>query len=236
MSWLGIDLRRMGTGLLVFGVVGMIVAGIVAVGLAAGAISARNLDERVAADQARLVTTLERVDATMARTVTTIGNAGTTLTTTSETIGSAGDVLGRVADTSDELSQSLDVSILGSRPLQGAATRFGQLAVDARAFQDKADALATNLGVNAGDTAALADSIEDLRTELATLQSRVSSFEVTGQLVSYLVGGILLLSLLTAWLAVAGAGCAWFGYRLRRLGSEVAAAPPRNMPPTPGPR
>ena len=236
MSWLGIDLRRMGTGLLVFGVVGMIVAGIVAVGLAAGAISARNLDERVAADQARLVTTLERVDATMARTVTTIGNAGSTLTTTSETIGSAGDVLGRVADTSEELSQSLDVSILGSRPLQGAATRFGQLAVDARAFQDKADALATNLGVNAGDAGALADSVEDLRTELSSLQSRVSSFEVTGQLVSYLVGGILLLSLLVAWLAVAGAGCAWFGYRLRRLGMEVAAAPPRNMPPTPGPR
>ena len=232
MSWLGIDLRRMGTGLLVFGVVGMIVAGIVAVGLAAGAISARNLDERVAADRARLMTTLDRVDATMARTVTTIGNAGSTLTTTSETIGSAGDVLGRVADTSEELSQSLDISILGSRPLQGAATRFGQLAVDARAFQDKADALATNLGVNAGDAGALADSVEDLRTELSSLQDRVSSFEVTGQLVSYLVGGILLLSLLVAWLAVAGAGCAWFGYRLRRLGSEVAAAAES---PTPGP-
>ena len=76
MTWLGIDLRRMGTGLLVFGVIGMIVAGIVAVGLAAGAIAARNLDERVAADQARLVQTLERIDATMAQTVTTIGNAG----------------------------------------------------------------------------------------------------------------------------------------------------------------
>ena len=236
MTWLGIDLRRMGTGLLVFGVVGMIVAGIVAVGLAAGAIAARNLDERVAADQARLVQTLERIDATMAQTVTTIGNAGSTLTTTSETIGSAADVLGRVAETSDELSQSLDISILGSRPLQGAATRFGQLAVDARAFQDKAAALASNLGVNAGDTAALADRVDELRAEVSSLETRIASFEVTGQLVSFLVGGILLLSLLVAWLAVAGAGCAWFGYRLRRLGAEVAAAPPRNMPPTPGPR
>jgi hypothetical protein len=98
------------------------------------------------------------------------------------------------------------------------------------------NALATNLGVNAGDTGALADRVDELRAEVSSLESRISSFEVTGQLVSFLVGGILLMSLLVAWLAVAGAGCAWVGYRLRRLGSEVAAAPPRNMPPTPGPR
>src|SRR5690242_6214384 len=119
MSRLGIDLRRMGTTRLVFGIIGVIVAGLVAVGLIGGAIAARNLDERLATDQARLAQTLSRVDATMAQTVTTIGNAGTTLSTTSETLTSAGDVLGRVADTSDTLSSSLGaISILGAQPLR----------------------------------------------------------------------------------------------------------------------
>src|SRR5215218_5584264 len=121
MSWLGIDLRRMGTALLVFGVAGVVIAGLVAAGLFGGAIAARNLDERLEADQARLAQTLGRLDATMAQ----------TLTTTSETLGSAADVLGRVADTSEELSRSLDVSILGARPLATAASRFGDLSVDA---------------------------------------------------------------------------------------------------------
>jgi hypothetical protein len=66
MDWLGVDLRRMGTTLLVFGVIGMVIAGIVAAGLIGGAIAARNLDDRLAAERVRLVQTLDRVDAAMA--------------------------------------------------------------------------------------------------------------------------------------------------------------------------
>jgi hypothetical protein len=233
MSWLGIDIRRIGTGLLVFGVFGVVVAGIVAIGLIGGAVAARNLDERLTADQARLAQTLGRVDATMAQAVTTIGNAGTTLSTTSETLGSAADVLGRVADTSEELSQSLDISILGARPLSTAAARFGDLAVDARTFEDKAGQLAANLAVNSSDTGGLADRVDELRGEVTSLETRVEAFEATGEIVSLLVGGILLLGLLVAWLAIAGAACAWVGLRLRRLGLEVAEAAAE--PAAPGP-
>jgi hypothetical protein len=186
-------------------VFGVVVAGIVAIGLIGGAVAARNLDERLTADQARLAQTLGRVDATMAQAVTTIGNAGTTLSTTSETLGSAADVLGRVADTS----------------------------VDARTFEDKAGQLAANLAVNSSDTGGLADRVDELRGEVTSLETRVEAFEATGEIVSLLVGGILLLGLLVAWLAIAGAACAWVGLRLRRLGLEVAEAAAE--PAAPGP-
>ena len=215
----------MGTTLLVFGVIGMVIAGIVAAGLIGGAIAARNLDDRLAAERVRLVKTLDRVDAAMAQTVTTIDNAGATLGTTSETLASASGVLAQVAATSDDLSTSLNFSILGSQPLANAAARFGDLAVQVRGFQEKSQALADNLAVNSGDTSALATEIDGLRDELAALTKRVDSFEATGDIVGLLVGGILLLGLLVAWLAVAGAGCAWFGLRLRRLGSSIAATP-----------
>src|SRR6478735_3015873 len=205
MDWLGVDLRRMGTTLLVFGVIGMVIAGIVAAGLIGGAIAARNLDERLAAERVRLVQTLDRVDAAMAQTVTTIDNAGATLGTTSETLASASGVLAQVAATSDDLSTSLNFSILGSQPLASAAARFGDLAVQVRGFQEKARALADNLATNSGDTTALASEVDGLRDELAALTDRVASFEATGDVVGLLVGGILL---------------------LRRLGSSVAATPP----------
>ncbi len=223
MDWLGVDLRRMGTTLLVFGVIGMVVAGIVAAGLIGGAIAARNLDERLAAERVRLVKTLDLVDDAMAQTATTIENAGATLDTTSGTLASASGVLAQVAATSDDLSGSLDFSILGSQPLAGAAAKFGDLAAQVRGFQAKAEALSDNLSVNATDTTALATEVDGLRTELAALTERVDTFEATGELVGLLVGGILLVGLLVAWLAVAGAGCAWLGLRLRRLGSPVAA-------------
>lgn len=218
------DLRRTGTALLVFGVTGMVIAGIVALGLIGGAIAARDLDDRLVADQARLVQMLDRVDATMAQTVTTVDNAGATLTTTSETLASAGDVLGQVADTSQELSTSLDFSILGNQPLAGAATKFGDLAGQVRSFQEKAIALSENLAVNAGDTRELASKIALLRNEITALAARVDAFGATGELVGLLVGGILLLGLLVAWLAVAGAGCAWAGWRLRRYHAAGAGA------------
>jgi HAMP domain-containing protein len=224
MDWIGIDLRRLGTGLVAFGVTGMLIAGIVAVGLIAGAVAARNLDDRLATEQAQLVAALDRVDATMAQTVTTIDNAGATLTTTSGTLTQAATTLDKVASTAEELSTSLDFAILGNRPLAGAAARFGELAVEVRAFEDKASQLADNLGTNATDVGGLATQIDLLRDEVASLSGRVAAFEATGELVALLIGGILLLALLVAWLAVAGAGCAWMGLRLRRLGAPGAQA------------
>lgn len=224
MDGIGIDARRFGTALLVFGIIGALVAGTVAVGLAGAAIAARNLDDRLASDQARIVAALERVDATMGRLVTTTANASTTLATTSEALGSAGDVLGGLGATAEELSTSIDISILGSRPLAGAAARFGELAVQARSFQGDAQRLAGNLAVNAADVDGLAGELALLRTELDSIAERVAGFEATGEIVGLLVGATLLLAVLAGWLAVAGLFCAWLGLRLRRI-DRVAAMP-----------
>jgi hypothetical protein len=221
MDRLGIDARRMGVALIAFGLVGVLVAGSVAVGLAGAAIAARNLDDRLATDQARVVAALERVDATLGRLVNTTANASTTLTTTSETLGSAGDVLAGLGDTAEELSTSIDISIFGSRPLAGAAARFGELAIQARTFQADAERLSGNLAVNAADVNGLADELALLRTELDSISERVAAFEATGEIVGLLVGATVLLAVLAGWLAVAGAFCAWLGLRLRRLGATA---------------
>ena len=237
MSWLGIDLRRMGTGLLVFGVVGMIVAGIVAVGLAAGAIAARNLDERVAADQARLVhdppagrrddgAGPSRPSATRA----------TTLTTTSETIGSAGDVLGpcrRHVRGAQPVArrQHPRVTRRCRAPPRGSAS---SPSTPGRS-RTRPTRLATNLGVNAGDTGALADPWSELRTEVSSLESRV--VVVRGrpaQLVSYLVGGILLLE--PARRLARGRGRGLRVVRLPAPPPRAARWPRPAESPTPGPR
>ncbi|MEW6224161.1 MAG: hypothetical protein AB1627_05985 [Chloroflexota bacterium] len=226
MDGLGIDRRRLGTGLLAFGLVGVVLAGLVGAGLIGGAIAARNLDDRLSASQAQLVLTLERVTGTVDRVASTTGNGSQTLLTTSETVRSAGAVLGRLAGISDELSTSLDIAILGQRPLAGAAARFGELAGDVRAVQADTDRLATRLGANAVDVSALATDITRLNVQLETMTARVKGFDQAGEIIGLLVAGILLVGLLAAWLAVAAAICAWVGWRLRRGPVDEAGPDP----------
>jgi hypothetical protein len=224
MDGLGIDRRRLGTGLLAFGLVGVVLAGIVAAGLIGGAVAARNLDDRLSASQAQLVATLDRVSTTVDRVATSTTNGGQTLATTSQTVTSVSTVLGRLADISDELSASLDVSILGQRPLAGAGAQFGELAGDVRAVQADADRLAANLGANAEDLTAISAEISRLDVQLDALTARVAGLDQAGEIVGLVVGGILLIGLLVAWIAIAAGFCAWIGWRLRRAAANEATS------------
>jgi methyl-accepting chemotaxis protein len=221
---LGIDQQRLGTGLLVFGLVGVIVAGIVAAGLFGGAVAARGLADRVATDQQRLVTTLSRLTATIDKLATASDNAGATLTTTSTTLDNAGDVLDGLASVSDELSRSLNFSVLGQQPLAGAATRFGDLAGRIRVFRDDADALSTRLQANASDVSGIAGELHQISTQIGETADRVAAFGRTDELVGLVVAGTLLVGLLVGWVAVAAGICAWLGWRLRRAAREAGTA------------
>ncbi len=220
MDTLGIERQRMGTGLLAFGLVGLVLAAVVAAGLIAGAVAARNLDDRLAADQARIVALLDQLVATMDRTAVSAGNASDTLATTGRTVESAAVMLDGLAIVADQLADSLDFSIFGQQPLAGAAVRFGEFAVQVRAVGENVDTLAANLGTNSGDVAALAADIDRLAGQVDAIAVRVADFDRTAELVDLLVAGILLLGLLVTWLAVGAAFTAWVGWRLRRTASE----------------
>jgi hypothetical protein len=226
MQWLGVERRRLGTGLLVFGMVGVILAGIIAVGLVGGAIAARNLDDRLVADQARLTATLDRLTVTIDKLATSTDHAGATLQSSSALVTEAGLVLRDAAAATEALSQGLNFNVLGQQPLAGAATRFHDLAGRISVFADGTGTLASNLGTNAADLADLADRTREIGADVRDLSARLSAFDRTGQIVNLIIGGILLGGLLVAWVAVAAALCAWAGWRLRRTTDAIAGAEP----------
>ena len=55
------------------------------------------------------------------------------------------------------------------------------------------------------------------------LADRVDAFDQAGEIISLIVGGIILGGILVAWLAIAAAFCAWAGWRLRKIGAVEAA-------------
>lgn len=209
--------------MLVFGLAGMVMAGIVAVALIVGAVAARDLDDRLQVDQARIAASLTRLSVTMESLALTTQNAATTLETSSETVAEAQSVLQATSDTLVTMSQALDVDILGRRPFGTAAERLRDLALTVNGFQGKAQTLALNLHQNSVDANVMADQVRQLKGDVADLAARVTSFERIGDLATLLVGGIVLGALLTGWVALGAAFCAWAGWRLRRLGDADMA-------------
>jgi len=225
MEWLGVDRRRLGTGMLVFGVVGLVLAGVVAAGLLAGGIAARKLDDRLVASQNLIAASLTRLTLTTDSLATSVDDASTTLGTSRDGVVHARDVLTELASATDELASALDVSIVGNRPFDATVARLHDVSARVRAFEDDATKLAANLDTNAGDVSQMAAAIRQMRSQVADLAGAVVSFDQTGDLVGLIVGGIVLGALLTAWIAVAAGAMAWAGWRLRRIASAADTGP-----------
>jgi DNA anti-recombination protein RmuC len=223
MEWLGLNRGRLGTGMVVFGLAGVVMAGIVAVALILGAVAARDLDTRLEADQARIAASLTRLSVTMESLATTTTNAGATLATSSEAMADARDVLDAAAGSTVALAEALDISILGSQPFAQASERLQSLALSISTFQGKAEALAVNLHENAADAEVMTGQIRQLKDQVNELASRIAGFDRIGEIVNLVLGGIVLAGLLTAWIAVAAAFCAWVGWKLRRIGAADGA-------------
>jgi hypothetical protein len=213
---LGVARRRLGGALLGFGLVGVILAGLLAIGLIAGAILARNLDERVRTDQARLAASLERVTVTIGRLATTTTNGGATLESSSVAILGARDVTEELRAVTVDLADSLEVSILGSRPFTAVAQRFRELSSRVEVFRGNLDTLAGRLGTNASNVAEMAVDVRRIEVEVRELSGRVSQSQGLADVVGVALIGLLLGGVLVAWLAVGAALCAWAGWRLRR--------------------
>ena len=218
----GVEPRRLGTGLLALGIIGVLLAGIVAIGLLVGAFAARGLEDRLHADQLTLAATLERVSLAIERVGVTVDNASTTLATSSQAMSEASAAMNDMATASGTLADTMEIEILGNRPFAGAAESFRTVESHVGTLAATTDQLAANLATNATDVAALSEPISDIEAAVDDLAGRVTEFDRTDEIVGLIVASTLLLGLLAGWLAISAACLAWFGLRLRRSPTKSA--------------
>lgn len=215
MTLLGLERRRAGNALLAFGVVGVILAGVIALALVGTAIATRDLDDRLQADQARLAETLDELAVTTAAAVTSIENAAATLDTSSAAVLDARTVLDELATASDSLADSLGITIFGNQPFAGAAQRFRTFSDRVRVFSEDATGIADAIATNSDDMSTLADRVALMETQLGDYAERVAGSERIGKIGTWVALSVLLGGLLATWLAVAAGACAWVGWKLR---------------------
>jgi hypothetical protein len=225
MEWLSVDRHRLGTAMLVFGLVGMVLAAIVGATLAVGVSAVRSLDDRIATAESQMGASLTRLTLTIDGIAQSVDNTSGTLATARDGAARAANSLNDVANTTRSLANSLDVSLAGQQPFASSVANLRSLETQIRSVQAEAIALAANLDENVTGVTQIAQQIRDMRSQFAELAGTFAGFADARGTVSLAVGGIALAGLLTLWQAILAAWIAWAGLRLRRRVGSVAPAP-----------
>jgi hypothetical protein len=208
-----VGIRRLGTTLIAFGVVGLfLVAAAVVMLVAAGpsldqlsAVSDRTgPTHRALADASRTLDDLSRSANSLEA---TLSSSQSSLTDAANASRSLADALGGVAT-------AMNLDIRGARPLSGAGEPLADASDRVRQVADDLSNLGTRVGQHAGDAAAIGTDAAALKTSVDEIDASLAGPPGLGLAGSVAVVRLVLIGLL-AWLGVLAGGCVLVGRRLR---------------------
>jgi methyl-accepting chemotaxis protein len=220
---LGLPARRLGRGLVWFGLVGLILALVMMVAWLGGLVAMRDLDERLEADREATAISLVQAAALMGSSATTLEDASASLGSIQEALDDAARLLDRLATSTGDLADALNVTILGQQPFAGTSQSFEDVSEDLDILATRSETLATEVETIHPDLEVVAADMRTVETAIRALAYRVNSFGGVEDLVGLMRGYALLSALLAAWLASLAAGCVWVGLHLQRSGPGLSA-------------
>jgi len=210
-------LRRLSTGLLVYAVIGLILAVL-------GLIAMLYVGNRVGGLAESTGQRIETAIGTVEDTATVLKDAGATalsfantLERTPPTVRQAAQTIEGVRETMLTIqSQLSQFTILGSRPLGNVADQFGRIATDLEGLDPRLDLIATDLGDNRDKLLANAQSLTALGERLDSVADELASGFIQDGLDDVRVILTLLAFILVVWTAVPAVGALLLGTWLRR--------------------
>ena len=221
-------LGRLATGLIAYGLVGLVVA---ALGL--GGLLWINGRINTAADRA--TTTIAELTATLDRTATALEDASATAGTFATTIDNASTTLDQAATTISTVQPQLaalqdqfrSINILGAQPLSRAADLMGSIATSISGLDQRLDGVSSALRANHDALQANRDSLAALGTQMRSLADRLKSGVLEESLADLQAVVTILILVFVMWAVVPAIGALLFGIWLRReLGASGAASGP----------
>lgn len=211
------SLRRFSTGLIAYGVIGLVVA---AIGLG----MLLYVGNRVAGLAERTTTRIDSIATTLDKTATALSDAGNTADSFAQTLDrtppavrQAADMVGNLEDDLLAIQGQLAAfSILGANPLSKVAEVFGSISSNIEGLDTRLTSIAESLEGNRGALLTNADSLRALGTQIQSVSDDLRSGVVKESLADVQLILTVLFVLLVAWTAVPAAGALWIGWYLRR--------------------
>lgn len=211
-------LGRLSRGLIVYGLVGLVVAMI-----AFGALVWVN--GRISSLGDRVETTVEELATTMERTAVVLQDASTTAQTFTTTIDRSTEALNTTADAIAGVRSRLEdleglfraVNILGATPLGAAADAVGGIANAIEGLDTRLSAIADSLDASGGALRQNATSLGNLGDSTAALAARLRSGVIEDSVADVQMVIAVTLLVFTAWAVVPAVGALALGVWLRRI-------------------
>lgn len=210
-------LRRLSSGLIAYGLIGLALALI-------GAFALSWVAGRVGAVADRTGEQVESIVSTLDETAIVLSSMGTSATSFSGTLERTPPAVRQTAQTVANLRANLilvqgqlaAINILGARPLADAANLFGQMAADLAGLDDRLEVIAADLDANR--TALLDNStkLQSLGTELDGVADDLRAGSIEESLADVQLILIVLSALLVVWALLPAAGALGLGLWLRR--------------------
>lgn len=209
--------RRLGSGLLIYGTIGLILAVVSLVAMFYVSNRIGSLADRTATQVESIVATLDKTSTVLTDASATARSFAGTLERTPPTIQSAADTIGSVRSQLNSVSSQLGLfSILGANPLTGVATVFGTIADGLEGLDTQLSQVAADLGDNEEKLLTNADSLEALGVRLDTVADQLRAGVVQDSLADVQFITTLLGLILVIWMAVPAVGALFLGRWLRR--------------------
>jgi hypothetical protein len=219
--------RRLGVGLLAFGISGLVLvvlAAVLVLGSLAAVDTAASGFER---QRAELVAMIDPAASALSDAATSAANAGASLTRASEASRRAADLTGRLATSFEGMAGLGSFDVFGARPFAGVASQFTDVVTQSRTLSTDLTATADALAQNVADSTAVAVDLRNLADRLRRLEASTgasgSGTPGTAEAGSSLPIGaarLVLLGLL-AWFAIPAIVSTWLGWRLVRWPSTT---------------
>jgi hypothetical protein len=210
-------LRRLSSGLIAYGVLGLVLALV-------GGLALAWVGGRVGGIADRTGEQVDAVVSTLDETALVLSSMGTSATSFSGTLERTPPAVRQTAQTVANLranlvqveSQLSAINILGARPLANAANLFGQMATDLEGLDTRLETIATDLDTNR--TALLDNStkLQALGTELDGLADGLRGGVVEESFADLQLILAVLSLLVIVWTAFPAAGALALGWWLRR--------------------
>ena len=215
-------LRRLATGLIVYGVIGLLLAMIATVAL----FYAGN---RLSSVATRVDAQLDSVVATLDRTADVLADAASTATSFAVTIERTPPVVRQTAAAIAELRTGLRnaqqemaaVTILGREPLGGVSDVFGRMASNLDGLDTRLELIAGDLEANRTALLANAESLGALSDQMASVARDLETGTVQDSFADLQAAIVIIAIVLVVWMTVPAAGALWLGRWLRaEVGEE----------------
>lgn len=167
--------RRIGLGLIAFGVAGLVLIGAAGALLLASFKAVEDAASGFEEQRAEILAMLGPASDALDGAASSAANAGTSLQETRDAANQASELMRRLASSFESLASLGTFEILGARPFASLSGQFAEVAAESQTLSADLSEAATAMTTNVSDSAAVAADLRELAAQLDKLETSLGA-------------------------------------------------------------